>query len=39
MTSEETNVAILRKAFEQWNETKGGSIDHWLDIMAEEVDC
>lgn len=32
------NVAILREAFELWNETKGGSADHFLTIMADDVD-
>ena len=38
MSEEDSNVAILKEAFERWNETKGGSTDHWLSIMADEVD-
>lgn len=34
---ENTNVAILKKAFETWNESEGTSIDHWLGIMADDV--
>jgi len=30
-------VARLREAVRPWHETKGGSADHWLGLMAEEV--
>ena len=38
MSIEESNVAILRDLYAQWNSTKGGSVDRWLEYMAEEVD-
>jgi len=38
MISEETrNVAVLKEAYRLWHETKGGSVDHWMDICADEL--
>lgn len=38
MISEETlNVTVLREAYRLWHETKGGSVDHWMDICADEL--
>jgi uncharacterized protein len=31
------NVAILKDAYRQWHESKGASVDVWLDLMAEDV--
>jgi ketosteroid isomerase-like protein len=33
-----TNKAILKKAHDLWSESKGASVDHWLGILADEVD-
>ena len=33
----EQNVAILKEAYERWHETKGGSVDHWLSIMEDNI--
>lgn len=38
MTVEEINTEILKHAFMRWNDTKGKSTDHWLGILADEVD-
>lgn len=38
MSIEEDNVAILRQAYERWNETGGGSAEHWLGIVADDID-
>ena len=38
MSEEERNTAILKEAHQQWNDTKGGSIDHWLSLMEEIID-
>lgn len=32
------HVALLKDAYALWNETKGGSITHWLSLMAEDID-
>ena len=37
MSQEKANVEILKKAFEVWDATKGGSVAHWLDIAADDV--
>jgi uncharacterized protein len=31
------NVAKLKSAYRQWHETKGGSINVWLELMADDV--
>ena len=38
MGKEKENAALLRKSFETWHDTRGGSIDHWLQLFAEDVD-
>lgn len=37
MSQEARNTAILQEAYRLWAETKGGSVDHWLSIMADEL--
>jgi uncharacterized protein len=31
------NVAILKDAYRQWHETKGKSVQVWLDLMTDDV--
>ena len=31
------NVGQLRQAYQLWNDTRGGSAQHWLDLMADDV--
>jgi ketosteroid isomerase-like protein len=31
------NTKTLQEGYRLWDETKGGSIDHWVSIMAEGV--
>ena len=38
MSEEERNTEILKEAFETWHDSKGGSVDHWLSIMSDEID-
>ena len=37
MTIEAENVTRLKEAYRLWNETQGGSADHWLGLMADDV--
>ncbi len=37
MSGTQQNVETLKEAYRQWHETKAGSADHWLSLMAEEV--
>jgi ketosteroid isomerase-like protein len=37
MTPEEKNVEILREAYRLWHKTKGGSVDYWMDLMADNI--
>ena len=37
MTGALENVAKLRQAYRLWNDTCGGSVQHWLDLMAADV--
>jgi ketosteroid isomerase-like protein len=34
MSNEATNVAILKEAYRQWDESKGGSVEHWFDSVV-----
>ncbi len=33
------NVATLKQAYRQWHESKGGSVQAWLDLMADDIRC
>ena len=33
----ETNVALLKDAYQRWHDTKAGSVDHWLNLMTDDV--
>ena len=37
MSSETANVDLLRTAYQRWHDSKGGSIDHWLSLMTDDV--
>lgn len=39
MGSTSDNVATLKHAYGQWNKTKGGSVEAWLDLMVDDVKC
>ncbi|MBR1153660.1 nuclear transport factor 2 family protein [Bradyrhizobium sp. JYMT SZCCT0428] len=34
MSSEAVNVQILKEAYRQWHDSKGGSVDHWFDSVV-----
>jgi ketosteroid isomerase-like protein len=31
------NTALLREAYALWHDSKGGSVDHWLAIVSENI--
>ena len=37
MSTPDENVANLRHAYKQWHDTRGGSVQTWLDLMADDV--
>ena len=37
MSTPDENVAKLRHAYRQWHDTRGGSVQTWLDLMADDV--
>ncbi len=37
MSTEDSNVTVLKEAYRQWHGTKGGSVDHWLTLMTDHV--
>src|SRR5581483_9450408 len=38
MTADEiANIAVLKNAYQQWHDSKGASVRHWLDIMTDDV--
>jgi hypothetical protein len=37
MSAEDSNVALLKEAYRKWNDTRGASVDHWLNLMTDDV--
>ena len=37
MSTEDSNVTVLKEAYRQWHDTKGGSVDHWLTLVTDDV--
>jgi len=37
MSSESENVGLLKDAYQRWHDTKAGSVDHWLNLMTDDV--
>jgi uncharacterized protein len=35
--STDSNVAILKDAYRRWHDSKAGSVDHWLNLMTDDV--
>lgn len=38
MSDEEANVAILKEAYRLWHDTKGKSVEHWLNLFADSIE-
>jgi ketosteroid isomerase-like protein len=37
MSDENRNVASLKEAYRLWHDTKAASVDHWLNLMTDDV--
>jgi uncharacterized protein len=37
MSAEDANLALLKEAYRLWNDTRGASVDHWLNLMTDDV--
>ena len=37
MSDEARNVAVLTEAYRRWNDSRGGSVDHWMSICADNI--
>ena len=37
MSQEETHVSLLREAYQKWHDTKAGSVNHWLELMTDDI--
>lgn len=37
MDQEQENIAKLQEVYRQWNDTKGASIQAWLDLMTDDI--
>jgi len=37
MATPAQNLTALKHAYRQWHETRGGSVNVWLDLMADDV--
>jgi len=34
MSNEAANVQLLKEAYRRWNDSKGGSVEHWFDSVV-----
>src|SRR4030095_2381972 len=37
LSSEASNVEILRDAYRRWHETRGGSVEHFMEIVDQNI--
>ncbi|HVO95812.1 MAG TPA: nuclear transport factor 2 family protein [Terriglobales bacterium] len=37
MSENDPNLVALKEAYHLWHDTKGQSVDHWLDLMTDDV--
>ena len=37
MSQEERHVSLLKEAYKKWHETKAGSVEHWLELMTDDI--
>ena len=37
MSREERHVSLLKAAYKKWHETKAGSVEHWLELMTDDI--
>jgi ketosteroid isomerase-like protein len=37
MSAEDSNVTALKEAYRKWNDSRGASVDHWLNLMTDDV--
>ena len=37
MSQEDTRVSLLREAYQKWHDTRAGSVDHWLELMTDDI--
>ena len=37
MSTEKSNIAILKNAFDTWDAMKVASVQDWLDIMKDDI--
>ena len=33
----DANIETLKDAYQRWHNTRGGSVDHWLKLMTDDV--
>jgi uncharacterized protein len=31
------NIGLLKEAYQRWHDSKGGSVDHWMTIVADDI--
>jgi len=37
MSQEERHVSLHKEAYKKWHETKAGSVEHWLELMTDDI--
>ena len=38
MSEQDQNTELLKRYYAKWHETKGGSVDDWMEILADDID-
>jgi uncharacterized protein len=37
MSNESTPVALIKDAYQRWHDSKGASVEHWMNLMTDDV--
>ena len=37
MSQEDAQINLLKEAYQRWHDTKAGSVDHWLELMTDDI--
>jgi ketosteroid isomerase-like protein len=37
MSQEDVQINLLKEAYKRWHDTKAGSVDHWLELMTDDI--
>jgi uncharacterized protein len=37
MSEQARNVGLLKDGYQRWHDSKGGSVDHWMTLVADDI--